>query len=162
MLEQIIPAPEAMPEQTQSSAAPQHIAGPWQFHLPQNLCRQPGLSSNDRGGHYVRNQSVQAVRHAVTVSLTSLINRSRMPRRLNKVRVDVVWYVADKRNRDPNNLAPLAKAICDAIGSNKGLGVHLVRDDSPRFMEQPAPQIVYRPDTEPEFVVTITNLGGLP
>jgi len=163
MLEHVAAAHELMPEQTQSSPAPQHIAGPWSFDLPVNLCRAPGLSANhSKRNVYGNNASVQAVREAVVLRLASLINRSRMPRRLRKVRVDVTWFVDDKRHRDPNNLAPLAKAICDAIGSNRGRGVHLVPDDRPQYMDQAAPQIIYRPGQTPGFTVTITNLGGQP
>jgi hypothetical protein len=161
MLDQDI-TPEALPEQTQSSAAPAHISGPWTFMLPEGLCRAPGLSANDRVNHFMRNRATQAVRDAVTYQLRSLINRRRMPARLEKVRVDITWYVRDRRRRDPNNLHPLAKAVCDAIGSDRGTGVRLVPDDDPEHMEQPTPRIVNHSGDAPGFIVTITNLGGLP
>lgn len=162
MMAQPSPADEPMPDQVQTAPAPQHISGPWSFELAEALCRQPGLSANDRASHFIRNRSVQAVREAVTYKVRSLINRRRMPAHLTKVRVDVAWHVDDHRDRDPNNLHPLSKAICDAIGSNKGTGAHLTKDDSPAYMEQPTPTIIRRPGQTPGFTVTITNLGDLP
>lgn len=153
---------EAMPEQVQSARAPQHIAGPWSIELPVNLCRQPGLSANhSRKNVYRNNASVQAVREAVTYLLRSLINRRAMPDRFDKIRVDLTWYVSDRRKRDEDNLSPLLKAVCDAIGSDRGTGVRLVADDDPAHMQK-RPHIIHRPGAPAGFTVTITNLGGLP
>lgn len=92
------------------------------------------------------------------MEVVALLSDTEFPE-LKRIRVDCEWVVKTKAKRDPDNLAPMLKAIYDAIGSDRGVGAHLVADDSPEYMEKVGATIRYDKDAEPHFVITITDLG---
>lgn len=57
---------------------------------------------------------------------------------LGKCRVQLTWYVNDKKRRDADNLWPLLKALCDGL-----VDAGVVEDDTPEFMDKPQPQITF-------------------
>jgi hypothetical protein len=128
-------------------------AGTWSFVLRHK--RPPkGLSANDRCHWRTKHESTQLIR-----SQTMLRTRAAKVPSLDRVRVDVVWVVADHRNRDTDNLAPLLKAIYDGIGSNRGTSARIVADDDPAHMAKPGASIRFEAGVEPHFEVTITVIG---
>ncbi|MFF2493217.1 hypothetical protein [Agromyces sp. NPDC058064] len=141
-----------VPEQVQTGA--RRLPDQWTIRL---LYPRPpfGLSANDRPHHMVKSRAIKAMREEVMFK----VRQARVPA-LERCRVDLVWYVADHRTRDEDNLAPMAKAIYDGIGSNKGISARIVDDDSPEFMEKTAPVIEYMAGGEPHFAVIITDLGS--
>ncbi|WP_353809109.1 hypothetical protein [Agromyces sp. SYSU T00194] len=128
--------------------------GTWTITL--NYPRPPkGLSANDRVHHLAKYRATQAIRQEVAVKVQAL----RVPK-LERVRVDVVWWVTDRRRRDVDNLSPLLKAIYDGIGADKGVSAHVVPDDAPEFMVKPSATIELLPAGRAHFEVRITNVGG--
>lgn len=122
------------------------------FTLPYK--RPPeGLSANDRVFWAVKAQSTNAVRQVVTA-------KAQRWRKCQRVRVDVVWVVADQRRRDADNAAPFLKAIYDGLGADRGVSAHLVPDDDPDHMEKPGLTFRYEKGATPHFVVTVTEVGA--
>ena len=109
-----------------------------------------GLSANDRVHWSVRHGATQDIRLEVMAKTRALKLGA-----AEKVRIDVVWIVADRRRRDSDNLAPFLKAIYDGIGADKGVSARLVDDDDPTRMEKPAATIRYVAGMRPHFEVTI-------
>jgi hypothetical protein len=125
----------------------------WSFDL--NYPRPPkGLSANDRCHWRTENDNIQMIRKE-----TMLRTRAAKVPGLDSIRVDVEWVVADRRNRDTDNLAPLLKAIYDGIGSNRGTSARIVDDDDPAHMQKPSATIRFQAGAEPHFTVTITDIG---
>lgn len=127
--------------------------------LPGNMFildyRRPpkGLSANDRTHWAVRSGSTADIRLEVMARTRALRLGS-----AERIRVDVVWVVADKRRRDTDNLAPFLKAIYDGIGADKGVSAHVVEDDVPEHMEKPGATIRYEKGARAHFEVSITVL----
>lgn len=67
----------------------------------------------------------------------------------NRIEVDLIWFVKDKRRRDVDNLLPTFKAMCDGI-----VDAGIVTDDTPEFMVKNMPQIKYV-DGLPEAYMTL-------
>ena len=125
----------------------------WAFDL--NHARPPkGLSLNDRCHWRTKHENTQLIR-----TQAMLRTRAAKVPALERIRVDVEWVVADRRNRDTDNLAPLLKAIYDGIGSNRGTSARIVEDDDPAHMDKPAATIRFESGATPHFSVTITDLG---
>lgn len=128
----------------------------WVLHLP--YPRPPkGLSANDRAHWATKARATAEVRNLVV----ALARQARIPQ-LQRVQVEVVWVVSDKRRRDSDNAAPFAKSIFDAIGADKGVSARIVPDDAPEFMTKLMPRIEYRPDDEPHFEVIVTDTSFRP
>jgi len=114
-----------------------------------------GLSANDRTHWRVKAGAVADIRQEVMVRVRALRLGVR-----DKIRVDVEWFVGDRRRRDTDNLAPFLKAIYDGIGADKGVSAHLVDDDDPDHMLKPGATIRYIRGIRPHFVVSITPIEG--
>ena len=111
----------------------------WTLKLP--YPRPPeGLHANDRCHWRVKSQSTASVR-----DLVMMLCRSQRIPRMQRVSVQVVWVVPDRRKRDSDGPDPLCKVIYDAIGSDRGVSARLVPDDSPEFMDKPRLRIEHRP-----------------
>lgn len=125
----------------------------WQIRL--DFTRPPkGLSANDRAHWRTKAKSTALVRGLVA----QRVRYAGVPK-LGRCRVDVQWIVTNARTRDPDNLAPLTKAIYDAIGSNRGVGARIVEDDDPAHMEKPqATILVDHNEDAAYFVITITDI----
>lgn len=125
----------------------------WQLRL--DYTRPPyGLHANDRPRHWaVKATATKRVRGQIALAVLAL----GIPK-LGRCRVEVEWVVRTATKRDPDNLAPLTKAIYDAIGSDRGTGAHLVADDDPAHMEKPTPTIrLDRAAKAAHFLITITD-----
>jgi crossover junction endodeoxyribonuclease RusA len=106
----------------------------------------PPLSSNQRL-HWARKAELtRTVRSATGYKCRALPV-------LERVRVDLVWVVNDKRRRDADNVTPTLKAMCDGL-----IDVGLVDDDTPIFMEKSMPRIEYRKGEAPHLELTITEV----
>lgn len=114
-----------------------------------------GLSANDRTHWSVKAGATADIRMEVMARTRAL--HLGAP---DKVCVDVVWVVADRRRRDTDNLSPLLKAIYDGIGADKGVSAHLVDDDAPEFMVKPGATIRYEKGARPHFEITITEVDA--
>lgn len=141
------PHPDPITEQVRTIPA---LPDGWSFIL--DYPRPPrGLSQNDRPNRWVKAGAVKDVRFEVMVKTRALKLGV-----IDRIRVDVEWFVADRRRRDTDNLAPFLKAIYDGIGADKGVSAHLVDDDDPEHMEKPSAVIRYQRGIRPHFCVTIT------
>ena len=123
----------------------------WTLTLPHT--RPPkGLSANDRAHWAVKSKATAGIR-AEVVKLATLAG---IPK-LQRIQVEIVWVVTDKRRRDADNAAPFAKAIFDGLAADKGVSAHIVPDDAPEYMTKLMPRIEYRPDDTPHFEVIVTD-----
>ena len=113
-----------------------------------------GLSANDRQHWAVKAGATADIRMEVMAKTRALHLGE-----LEKVRVDVVWVVADKRKRDSDGPAPFLKAIYDGIGADRGVSARIVPDDDPAHFEKPSLTFEYKPGERPHFRVTITDIG---
>jgi hypothetical protein len=77
---------------------------------------------------------------------------------LDRIRVDVVWVVGDKRRRDADNAAPFLKAIYDGIGADEGVSAHLVDDDDPDHMYKAPLTFRYEKGARAHFEVCISEV----
>ena len=86
--------------------------------------------------------------------------------RMEYLRAQVTWWVADRRVRDADNLGPLEKRLFDAI-----VRAGVIADDRPELMDKPRGRIRHigdaaalgeAPVTRPCFVLTITRLAEAP
>ncbi len=128
----------------------------WTLNLP--YARPPkGLSANWRGHWATKARSTAALRSLVV----ALARAARIPQ-LQRVEVEVVWVVKDRRKRDADGPDPMCKAIYDAIGSDRGVSAHIVADDSPEFMSKPRLRIEHRPDESPHFEVRVSDISHRP
>jgi crossover junction endodeoxyribonuclease RusA len=97
------------------------------------------LWGNARSAHWGRrHEATKLVREAVVV----LGRHAKIPK-ADFLTVELIWAPGDRRPRDPNNLAPMSKACCDALGQANKNWVHLglVPDDSKQYMAQLSPTI---------------------
>ncbi len=128
----------------------------WTLSLPYS--RPPkGLSANDRPHWAAKAKATAAVRELVF----ALARSERIPT-LQRIQVEVIWVVSDKRRRDADNAAPFAKAIFDGLAADRGVSAHIVADDAPEFMTKLMPRIEYRLDESPHFEVLITDISHRP
>jgi crossover junction endodeoxyribonuclease RusA len=91
----------------------------------------PPLSANQRMHWRQRADEVRKARAGAKVAA------QRIPPML-KCRVELIWYVTDRRVRDEDNLVPYLKALCDGL-----VDAGLVQDDRPEFMKKMMPEIIY-------------------
>lgn len=121
----------------------------WVLRLP--YPRPPkGLHANDRAHWRTKARSSADVRDMVV-----MLCRARRVPKMQRMEVQVVWVVPDKRKRDSDGPDPLCKAIYDAIGSDRGTSAHLVPDDSPEWMDKPRLRIEHRPGEAAHFEIQI-------
>ena len=116
------------------------------------------LRGNFRGHWSARSAASKEARQNVLVVGQSL-GLHRLPVKPAHVTVCLTWAPGDHRRRDPNNLAPFAKALADGftpprviqrrVGGElrftQYVGLGLVPDDEPRWMTQEASRIVPPP-----------------
>lgn len=128
----------------------------WMLTLP--FERPPkGLHANDRPHWRVKARATKDLREFVT-----MLCRSQNIPKMQRVSVQVIWVVPDRRKRDEDGPDPMAKAIFDAIGSDRGVSARLVEDDSPDFMSKPRPLIEYRPGEPAHFEIIIRDISNRP
>lgn len=97
------------------------------------------LTANARPPHWSRR--AQATREVID-AVVSVVTMAGL-RPCQHLTVQLVWSPGDNRRADDENLAPLQKACCDALArGRKDLpGLHLVPDDTRRWMEKLMPRI---------------------
>jgi len=113
-----------------------------------------GLSANDRTHWSVKHANTQSIRHEVFTK----VRAAKVPA-LERIRVEVIWWVRDHRRRDVDNVMPFAKAIYDGVASDRGVSARIVDDDTPHQFEKVMPRIEYLPGGDAHFEVRITDLG---
>lgn len=113
-----------------------------------------GLSLNSRAHHMVKHRSTQEVRSDVV----KLARSQRIPK-LERIGVTLTWVVADRRNRDPDNMAGLWKAAVDGLASNKGTSARIVADDDPAHVHREHPRIEYEKGAVPHFRLEVIDLS---
>lgn len=126
----------------------------WTIHLP--FTKPPdGLSANSRHHWRAKARSTAEVRQLVA-------GLARGFPKTQRIQVELVWIVNDKRKRDDDNLAPLAKACWDALASDRGVSANLVPDDSPEYVTKMHPRIEYKPGVKPHFELRIKDISNRP
>ena len=128
----------------------------WTIILP--FAKIPdGLSLNSRAHWRVKHRSTRDVR--ILVAHEAI--KACIPQ-MQRMQVELVWVVNDRRKRDPDNVIGLMKPVADALASNTGISVNLVADDSPEFCVKLMPRIEYRPDETPHFEVIVRDVSHRP
>ena len=131
----------------------------WVIELPWDT--PPVKPNGGYANRYAHAAKVRAVREAVGL----LARRAGVPRGLRRVRLQLVWYVPDRRRRDTDNLWMLLKCSADGMTHHgkrtKPTDWPVVEDDTPEFMEKPEPQIAYRKGCRKRLVLVVTDLGGV-
>lgn len=106
-----------------------------------------GLSGNSRAHWRVKAQSTRQVRADVTMLARSAGLHRYGPGAVEHVTVQLVWAPGDRRRRDADNCWPLLKVAADALARGRSdlVGIDLVPDDAPEFMEKLQPIILPPP-----------------
>lgn len=105
----------------------------------------------------MRNESTQRIRNVVS----GLARKHGIPK-MQRMQVELVWVVKDRRKRDADNAVPFLKAIADGLASDAGISAHLVPDDSPEYCVKLMPRIEYRQGSTPHFEVHVTDISNRP
>lgn len=116
-----------------------------------------GLSLNDRCHWATKAENTALIRRSVK----HLAYNAGIPK-MQRMQVELVWVVKDRRTRDSDNTAPLLKAVADGLASNKGVSANLVPDDSPDYCVKLMPRIEYQPGSTPHFEVIISDISHRP
>lgn len=123
----------------------------WVIELP---WATPPVKPN--GGH--GNIHAHAAKVKRTRQTMGILARNAKIPTMAQCRVELTWFVADKRRRDVDNLAWTLKPLCDALAGTRPWDHRIVEDDTPEFMDKPMPSIVYEPGGVKRMTVTITEL----
>lgn len=125
---------------TAAVAAPPVFVEPADAHvrltLPYNEPPQ-ALKANERPHWSRRNKDTRQVRTDV-MRLAQAAGLHRLPP-IAHITAVLVWAPGNRIRRDPINLAPFVKALCDGLarGNRKDLiGLDLVPDDTQEWMDQ--------------------------
>lgn len=104
----------------------------WQLHLPYE--RDP-MPMNGRVNRFKHASSVRTVRETANWLATQI------PRQ-DRIRVELVQHVTDRKDRDPDNLAHTYKALIDGLRDDKRRGqTGIVADDTPAYVDRLMPRI---------------------
>ena len=109
----------------------------------------PPLSSNQR----LARAEVIARTAMVRDTVVLLARAAKLPRRLARVRVQLVYAPASRGRRDADNLVATLKPACDGL-----VRYGLVDDDVPELMVKPMPVIV-QPVPGGRLWLVVTDLG---
>lgn len=116
------------------------------LHLPYD--RPPKELGGNARAHWRPEARAKAqVRETVTYLARNAGLHRYQPGDVEHVTVRLVWAPGDNRKRDPDNLWKLQKICADAIARGRAglVGLDVVPDDSPQYMEKLAPVIVPPP-----------------
>lgn len=108
--------------------------------------RRPPISMNDRLHHHAKAKLTREIREYGEQCGYEIGE-------LNKCRVELTWYVRDKRRRDEENPVATLKPFCDGL-----VDAGVVPDDTPEYMAKIMPKIVHDPTCESEIVFFITEI----
>lgn len=110
----------------------------WQLHLPWEV---DPLPMNGRKNRW-------AVASAVRDARTTVEWLSTQIPRQERIRVELVQHVTDRRDRDPDNLSHTFKAVVDGLRDDRRRNrTGIVADDTPRYVDRLHPRIEYhKPD----------------
>lgn len=104
----------------------------WQLHLPYE--RDP-MPMNGRVNRFKHASSVRTVRETANWLATQIPRQER-------IRVELVQHVTDRKDRDPDNLAHTYKALIDGLRDDKRRGqTGIVADDTPAYVDRLMPRI---------------------
>ena len=111
--------------------------------------RRPPISANSRFSHWsVKAKLVKDVR------LASKLLAARIPH-MGRVRVDLLWVVADRRARDGGeNLAPTLKPMIDGL-----VDAGVVDDDDQAHVTRGTSLVEYRKGATPHMVLTVREVA---
>jgi hypothetical protein len=105
--------------------------------------RKAPLTQNQRWPHWaVKGEATRNVR------LAAKLLAMRVPA-LARCRVELIWYVTTNHRRDPINITPTMKAMCDGL-----VDAGVVPDDTPAFMDTVMPRIVKSDRARMELLIT--------
>lgn len=117
------------------------------------------LQANARTAHWSRR--AEATRDVIAAVVRAAAAAGMQP--CGHLTVQLVWAPGDRRRADRGNLAPIQKACLDALarGRTDIPGLHLVPDDSDRWVEELMPRID-RPPAQSGLWLEITLNRGEP
>ena len=128
----------------------------WRVRLPY---RTPPLTLNTRT-HWSDRYRIEQRIHR---DMITLARANQLPTGLTKIRVQLGYTPRDNRRRDNDNLTATAKPLYDALTKPNKVnktGHGMVPDDTPEYMEKPAPVITAADPKDPHLWVVITDLSG--
>jgi len=88
------------------------------------------LNANEKPHWAKQNKRAQAWRHGAHI----LARHAKLPKDLQRARVDVYVWKASRRRYDPHNLMPTMKPVIDGL-----VDYGLLPDDSHEYLEGPFP-----------------------
>jgi crossover junction endodeoxyribonuclease RusA len=105
------------------------------------------LAGNARVHWRPEAKAKQQVRNDVTMLARSMRLHRYQPGEVEHVALQLVWAPGDNRKRDSDNLWKLQKVCADALARGRStlVGIDLVPDDAPRWMDKLAPLILPPP-----------------
>jgi hypothetical protein len=111
----------------------------WQLHLPWET---DPLPMNGRRNHFRTAAIVKQTRESAY-----LLARAYIPRQ-DRIRVELVQHVTDRKDRDPDNLSHTYKALVDGLRDDARLHqVGIVANDTPAYVDRLMPRIeTHKPD----------------
>lgn len=129
-------------------------AARWVIQLP---WLRPPLSANDRWPHRAVEYRVQ---QEVKTAAWALAKAKKLPR-LHAILIELVWYPADNRRRDGDNIAPTLKYLTDGLVAAKVLP----DDNSERVLKSSTRVVIARNDPydsgKPRLMLVITDASAL-
>lgn len=134
------------------------MTGTYRLDLPYERPPAP-LNGNTRAHWRARSAATRQVR----ADVACLARAAGIPK-AEHLTVELLWSPGDRRRRDADNLWPLLKVACDALarGRKDWVGLELVPDDTPAYMDKRAP-VILSPDQCGQrgmwLVVTVRQAG---
>lgn len=119
-----------------------------------------GLYANVRTHWRQRSTDTLQVRSDVT-NLAKAAHLHRIAG-IRHITAQLVWAPGDRRRRDEDNLYPLFKVICDALARGRSdlVGLDLVPDDTPTYMQKLGPRIDPPPAPKGMWLHLTLTLGA--
>lgn len=118
----------------------------WELQLPWS---KPPMSLNDRDHYQVKRRKTAMIRNTTHL----LVKQAKIPA-LRRCSVQLWYAPTDRRRRDADNLAPVAKACCDGV-----VDAGVVRDDTPDLMVKPQ-SLICDPERGGRLWLVVTDLSS--
>jgi crossover junction endodeoxyribonuclease RusA len=118
-----------------------HVGRRYPLRLPYEAPPKP-LTGNYRSRNYKAKAAAtrQLRQYVKLLAQAAYLHRIQG---IQHVTVELVWAPGDNRRRDADNLWPMLKVAADGLarGRRDWVGLDLVPDDTPQYMEKKAPRI---------------------
>lgn len=108
---------------------------------------RPPLNANQRLHWATKARTTKTVRDVTAITARG----ARLPK-AERITVQLVWVVTNKRRRDSDNTYPTFKAMCDGL-----VDAGIVPDDTPEYMTKLGPVIRHEPGGTARIELEVTT-----